>query len=52
MNANGIHIEWLPANQAWLVMWLDQRLAGPYNDRAEAEQWLSDHGIHDWSVTR
>lgn len=28
---NGLHVEYLPANQAYLVMWLDQRLAGPFN---------------------
>ena len=26
---NGIHVEYLPVNQAYLVMWNDSRLAGP-----------------------
>ncbi len=26
---NGIHVEYLPANQAYLVMWYGSRLAGP-----------------------
>ena len=27
---NGIHVEYLPANQAFLVMWHESRLAGPF----------------------
>lgn len=39
---DGIRIVWLPVNQAWLVMWHDSRLAGPLNDRAEAEEYVRD----------
>ena len=28
---NGIHVEYLPANQAYLVMWFGSRLAGPFS---------------------
>jgi len=38
---NGLHVEYLPANQAYLVMWLGQRLAGPMPAR-EARDYLRD----------
>jgi hypothetical protein len=31
---NGISVAWLPANQAYLVMWNGQRIAGPINREA------------------
>lgn len=35
-----IRIVFLPVNQAWLVVFGDSRLAGPYNTRADAEEYL------------
>jgi hypothetical protein len=42
-------IVWLPVNQAWLVMFGDSRLAGPFNERWEAESYLRDIGADDAS---
>lgn len=38
----GVRIVYLPVNMAWLVMWYDQRLAGPLNTRAEAVEYVKD----------
>ena len=37
-----IRIVWLPVNQAWLVMFGESRLAGPFNDKADAIAYCQD----------
>lgn len=37
-----VRIVWLPVNQAWLVMWGEQRLAGPFNHKADALAYVED----------
>ncbi len=37
-------LEYLPVNQAWLVLWNGQRIAGPM-PADSVRGWLADHGI-------
>lgn len=37
---NGLRKAYLPVNQAWLVLWFDSRLAGPFNTEEEADEYI------------
>lgn len=41
MASNGVHIVYLPVNQAYMVMWFGSRLAGPM-PKADAEAYVED----------
>ena len=45
-----LNVQYLPANGAWMVLWHDQRLAGPMPADA-LRQWLTDHGIDTSEVS-
>lgn len=37
-------LQYLPANGAWMILWHDQRIAGPMSGDA-VRSWMTDHGI-------
>lgn len=47
---NTLSLQYLTANAAWMVMWHDQRLAGPMS-ASDARAWMRDHGIDPTEVT-
>jgi hypothetical protein len=43
-DGSGLDVVWLPVNQAYLIMWMDQRIAGPLNGD-DVEAWMAEHGF-------
>ena len=42
---SAIHIVYLPVNAAYMILWHDQRLAGPMHG-SEVRGWLDERGLN------
>jgi hypothetical protein len=45
-----LRFQYLPANEAWMILWNDQRIAGPM-PASGLRGWLRDHNIDTSEIT-